>query len=84
MAEVLESYNFNRTHGGRKPLFQPWLDGRIYRLTQGVDFHCNTVSFKTGLSRAARLCGRRTVIHVESTSPLVIVVKVVPRAEAHA
>lgn len=50
MAKVLKKYDFNkvqkRTRSGSKYDWENWLDGRIWELKRGDDFHVITQSFR--------------------------------------
>lgn len=79
MAELLQQYDFVTRARKTSGRYVTWTDGRIWRLTQGVDFYCTRNSLEQGLTRVARQMGKRAQWRVESESPLVIVVTAVPR-----
>lgn len=53
MAEVLQSFEFKETHKPSRYPWDEWCDGRIWKVTQGVDFHIKTVSFRQNLAYVA-------------------------------
>lgn len=57
MAQVLDQFRpFDRT-APVKYRWHEWLDGRPWRLTQGVDFACSRMTMKSNIHLAARKRG---------------------------
>jgi|APSaa5957512493_1039668.scaffolds.fasta_scaffold02901_3 hypothetical protein len=61
MAQILESMPpTNKGRNARKYPWDTWLDGRVWLLKQGEDFHTKSlVSFRTNLYRNAATMGLR-------------------------
>lgn len=81
MAEVLEQFppSMNGKHRGRVG-FSPFMDGKIYRIVNGTDFHCkNVASAKNGLYLAASRRALTCRISVESENPITLVVQATPK-----
>jgi len=54
MARVVKKFTRGAVKKGKYPWDQ-WMNGQIWRLTQGVDFHCGPEAFRTNAyQRAAR------------------------------
>ena len=56
MAKVIKSFAFSSTRSNNHP-WRQWLDGRIWQLQHGEDFHCKVESFRTAAFVAARRHG---------------------------
>jgi hypothetical protein len=56
MAKVLDTFDFSRGRGPALP-WDVWADGQIWRLTRGIDFHCQTTSLRA-LAISRRRNGR--------------------------
>lgn len=54
MAEVLDDYQWERKRNSKYP-WEIWLDGRVWKLTKGVDFDCSVNSMRlAAFSKAKR------------------------------
>ncbi len=60
MAELMEEgYKFKRSRSPQnKYLWDEWLDGRAWKLEQGVDFNSSMMSMSSGAYQAARRRGK--------------------------
>lgn len=54
MAKVLKAFPFKH---GAKYDWAKWLDGRIWKLTRGIDFHITAKHFRMSCTSAARRAG---------------------------
>lgn len=46
MAEVLSDFPYNASHKIQFP-WDDWLDGRVWKLKHGEDYHCSTMTMQT-------------------------------------
>ena len=72
MAEVLESYDFQRA--GRQPNYpyDQWFDGQIWKLQHMVDFECQANSLRQAFYGAAKRRGIRVKVSVRANGDGVI------------
>lgn len=72
MADRLDAYAFRPP--GRQRSMRPWalwLDGSIWRLRPGVDFHVPAAQFVNTARHAARRFGVKLVANIEEDSTVV-------------
>lgn len=50
--EIIEEF-----HSRKKYPWKQWLDGKARRATKGVDYDCDTASFRSALQKAAERSG---------------------------
>jgi hypothetical protein len=70
MAEVLDSFLF--TGRGFAYSWDLWLDGRIWKLTKGVDFRCKVHTLQSMASARAKSVGGKCKSHIVDKDTLVI------------
>lgn len=58
MAEVLENFEFSHGSKAKYPWHQ-WLDGRIWKLTKGIDFDVSPSSFSVSAHQRANREGKK-------------------------
>lgn len=55
MAQKLEEFDFTASRGGaQKYPWKDWMNGEIYRVTEGEDFEVAARNFRTSLFNAAK------------------------------
>lgn len=69
MAEALDDYHFT-SRGARYP-WREWCDGRIWRITQGVDFEVSVETMRDQIYARARLHGWAVKTSIEGDESLV-------------
>lgn len=57
MAKVVDEMPFSRGPNGDRYKWDDWTDGRIWKLTQGVDFEVSPESFRKSAAQLARRTG---------------------------
>jgi hypothetical protein len=67
VAKRLSSFDFHKRRGGLYP-WSEWLDGSIWRATQGEDFHVSVTSFQREVYTAAKLAGGKAQTSVEDNT----------------
>lgn len=70
MAKILEEFTFARDTRNRP--WDKWLDGQIWQLKKGVDFHGRITSMRGGASSQAKKRGKALRSHVVDDNTLVI------------
>ena len=58
MAETIEAFDFERGRRAKYP-WKEWTDGQIWKVEQGVDFHCSPESLRYSVHGRARVLGRK-------------------------
>lgn len=71
MAEIVNDYNFARTKRSSYP-WKDYFNGKVWKLTKGVDFHCMPEAFRAAAYQAAIRHGVRVRTHVPSPNTIVI------------
>lgn len=75
MSEVLESFPLTR-RGPKSEKYKPFLDGRIHRVTNGIDFLASSLhSARNAFYGAASRYGKSLRIHIERTDPITLIVQ---------
>ena len=71
MSEVLEKHSFRRGPAPAKQDWTLWGDGRIHKLTKGVDFDCKPSAFDKRARRHALKIGAK--VRVSSDDETIVV-----------
>lgn len=76
MAEVVNGYEFTKATRESKYPWGEWLDGRVWKLTSGVDFDTNAATFRdmcfnrvSGTDLKVRTRVKGNVIHLQAYKP---------------
>lgn len=78
MAERLSSYDFSKRKRATKYPWDEWLDGSVWRITQGVDFTLSLRAMQSSVIIAARRVGRCVTTRVEGEH---LILQALPAAE---
>lgn len=74
MAEVLESFNW-RYHGLQKYPWEKWLDGQIWHLRAGKDYHCQSRVMVASVHLHCRRHGLKAKTEVTETGLVIQAIK---------
>ncbi len=61
MATTLDEFDFNKNMRGRSQMhpWDEWTDGRIWKITQGIDFSSQINSMRSYLSQKGKVYGKK-------------------------
>lgn len=71
MAEVLETYEFTPRIGLRRYPWNEWMDGRVWRIRYGEDYHIVTQNMRSTLHVRAANNGQKVHVSKEDKDTLV-------------
>lgn len=72
MAEQIKDFEFTRGRAGYAEM-ETWLDGKIYKLVQGVDFTVKVASVRSSINEAAKRRGKKVRSNVVDDGKAIVI-----------